>query len=102
MAIHNIEITLKNGGQFARAACVITKLNAQEGKSATLKYIYIYINIIQEAYVKKTTASLMKLIVRKRNIISKRNYLSTLLMIIERNHMFYGYINISIHERING
>ncbi|RZC71849.1 hypothetical protein C5167_035027 [Papaver somniferum] len=35
--IHNIEITLGKGGQLARAAGVIAKLIAKEGKSATLK-----------------------------------------------------------------
>ncbi|MBA0751014.1 hypothetical protein Gogos_002385, partial [Gossypium gossypioides] len=36
-AIHNIEITLGRGGQLARAAGVVAKLIAKEGKSATLK-----------------------------------------------------------------
>nr|YP_010567415.1 ribosomal protein L2 [Plicosepalus curviflorus]UZC33656.1 ribosomal protein L2 [Plicosepalus curviflorus] len=36
-AIHNIEITLGKGGQFARAAGAVAKLIAKEGKSATLK-----------------------------------------------------------------
>nr|YP_010006733.1 ribosomal protein L2 [Passiflora cerradensis]QNR05500.1 ribosomal protein L2 [Passiflora cerradensis] len=36
-AIHNIEITLGKGGQLARAAGVVAKLIAKEGKSATLK-----------------------------------------------------------------
>ncbi|RYR40787.1 hypothetical protein Ahy_A09g046524 [Arachis hypogaea] len=36
-AIHNIEITLGNGGQLARAAGAVAKLIAKEGKSATLK-----------------------------------------------------------------
>ncbi|KAK5803542.1 hypothetical protein PVK06_031190 [Gossypium arboreum] len=36
-AIHNIEITIGRGGQLARAAGVVTKLIAKEGKSATLK-----------------------------------------------------------------
>ncbi|CAN6487234.1 unnamed protein product [Victoria cruziana] len=34
--IHNIEITLGKGGQLARAAGVVAKLIAKEGKSATL------------------------------------------------------------------
>ncbi|KAK9740445.1 hypothetical protein RND81_03G035700 [Saponaria officinalis] len=37
MAIHNIEITLGNGGQLARAPGAVAKLIAKEGKSATLK-----------------------------------------------------------------
>ncbi|RZC57999.1 hypothetical protein C5167_005306 [Papaver somniferum] len=36
-AIHNIEITLRNGGQLDRAAGAVAKLIAKEGKSATLK-----------------------------------------------------------------
>ncbi|KAI5653096.1 hypothetical protein M9H77_30283 [Catharanthus roseus] len=36
-AIHNIEITLGNGGQLARAGDVVAKLTAKQGKSATLK-----------------------------------------------------------------
>ncbi|XP_052623685.1 50S ribosomal protein L2-B, chloroplastic-like [Lactuca sativa] len=36
-AIHNIEITLRKGGQLARAAGAVAKLIAKEGKSATLK-----------------------------------------------------------------
>ncbi|KAG4109421.1 hypothetical protein ERO13_1Z050292v2 [Gossypium hirsutum] len=36
-AIHNIEITLRRGGQLARAAGAVAKLIAKEGKSATLK-----------------------------------------------------------------
>ncbi|KAF4347484.1 hypothetical protein F8388_002432, partial [Cannabis sativa] len=35
--IHNIEITLGNGGQLARAAGAVAKLIAKEGKSVTLK-----------------------------------------------------------------
>jgi len=35
--IHNIEITLGNGGQLARTAGAIAKLIAKERKSATLK-----------------------------------------------------------------
>ncbi|RZC89855.1 hypothetical protein C5167_035852 [Papaver somniferum] len=37
MTIHNIEITLGKGGKLARAAGVVAKLIAKEGKSATLK-----------------------------------------------------------------
>nr|WRY72285.1 ribosomal protein L2 [Sclerocactus unguispinus] len=37
IAIHNIEITLGEGGQLARAAGTVAKLIAKEGKSATLK-----------------------------------------------------------------
>ncbi|KZV20768.1 hypothetical protein F511_04126, partial [Dorcoceras hygrometricum] len=36
-AIHNIEITLENGGQLVRAASSVAKLIAKEGKCATLK-----------------------------------------------------------------
>ncbi|KAL4201727.1 hypothetical protein AMTRI_Chr02g260030 [Amborella trichopoda] len=36
-AIHNIEITLRKGGQFARAAGAVAKLIAKSGKSATLR-----------------------------------------------------------------
>ncbi|KAL4628576.1 hypothetical protein ACB092_05G249500 [Castanea dentata] len=36
-AIHNIEITLRKGGQLARAAGAIAKLIAKEGKLAALK-----------------------------------------------------------------
>ncbi|KAL8233316.1 hypothetical protein R6Q57_003098 [Mikania cordata] len=36
-AIHNIEITLRKGGQLARAAGAVAKRIAKEGKSATLK-----------------------------------------------------------------
>ncbi|KAH0458625.1 hypothetical protein IEQ34_011439 [Dendrobium chrysotoxum] len=36
-AIHNIEITLRKGGQLARAAGAVAKLIAKEGKSATLR-----------------------------------------------------------------
>ncbi|KAF1877074.1 hypothetical protein Lal_00033628 [Lupinus albus] len=35
--IYNIEITLRKGGQLARAAGVVAKLIAKYGKSATLK-----------------------------------------------------------------
>ena len=35
--IHNIEITLRKGGQLARAMSAVAKLIAKEGKSATLK-----------------------------------------------------------------
>ncbi|KAK4489804.1 hypothetical protein RD792_000447 [Penstemon davidsonii] len=35
--IHNIEITIEKGGQLVRAAGVVAKLIAKEGKSATLK-----------------------------------------------------------------
>ncbi|KAL4201732.1 hypothetical protein AMTRI_Chr02g260080 [Amborella trichopoda] len=38
--IHNMEITLRKGGQFARAAGAIAKLIAKEGKSATLRLPY--------------------------------------------------------------
>lgn len=36
-AIHNIKITLENGGQLARATVAATKLIAKKGKSATSK-----------------------------------------------------------------
>ncbi|MBA0613607.1 hypothetical protein Godav_014004 [Gossypium davidsonii] len=36
MAIYNIEITLERGGQLARAAVVVAKLIAKEGKPVTL------------------------------------------------------------------
>ncbi|MFQ6664271.1 hypothetical protein Gotur_031446 [Gossypium turneri] len=36
-AIHNIEITLRRGGQLARAAGAVAKLITNEGKLATLK-----------------------------------------------------------------
>nr|XP_048321974.1 50S ribosomal protein L2-A, chloroplastic-like [Ziziphus jujuba var. spinosa] len=46
MAIHNIEITFGKGGQLARAAGAVAKLNAKEGKSTTLKLPFGEVHLI--------------------------------------------------------
>ncbi|PRQ44718.1 putative ribosomal protein L2 [Rosa chinensis] len=48
MAIHNIEITLGKGGQLARAAGVVAKLIAKEGKLATLKLPFGEVRLISK------------------------------------------------------
>lgn len=35
--VHNVEITLKNGGQLVRVVGVVLKLIAKEGKSMIIK-----------------------------------------------------------------
>ncbi|RYR21686.1 hypothetical protein Ahy_B03g067007 [Arachis hypogaea] len=49
-AIHNIEITLRKGGQLARAAGAVAKLIAKEGKSATLKLPSEEVRLISKNY----------------------------------------------------
>ncbi|KVH96328.1 Ribosomal protein L2 [Cynara cardunculus var. scolymus] len=46
--IHNIEITLGEGGQLARAAGVVVKLIAKKGKSATLKLPFREVRLISK------------------------------------------------------
>ncbi|CAN6454648.1 unnamed protein product [Victoria cruziana] len=45
---HNIEITLGNGGQLARAAGAAAKLIAKEGKSATLSLPFGEVRLISK------------------------------------------------------
>ncbi|RZC67097.1 hypothetical protein C5167_010808 [Papaver somniferum] len=47
-AIHNIQITLGKGGQLARAASVVAKLIAKEGKSATLNLPFGEVRLISK------------------------------------------------------
>ncbi|KAI3469035.1 hypothetical protein Pfo_025698 [Paulownia fortunei] len=47
-AIHNIEITLGNGGQLIRAAGVVAKLIAKEGKLVTLKLPFGKVHLISK------------------------------------------------------
>ncbi|TXG63975.1 hypothetical protein EZV62_010969 [Acer yangbiense] len=49
-AIHNIEITLGKGGQLARAAGVVAKLIAKEGKSSALKLPFGEVRLISKNY----------------------------------------------------
>jgi large subunit ribosomal protein L2 len=48
ITIHNKEITLEKCRQLARAAGVVTKLNAKEGKSATLKLSFGEVRLISK------------------------------------------------------
>jgi large subunit ribosomal protein L2 len=48
MTIHNIEITLGKVEQLARAASVVEKVIAKEGKSATLKLFFEKVRLISK------------------------------------------------------